>query len=409
LQEFPDMMKLREIVVDETMTVIGGNMRVLALRKMGIQEAIAKIVKGLTADQKREFVIKDNATFGEWDMDALANGWSDLPLGDWGVDLPDEWTDGDGDEPQDAEPQIDKAAELNKVWQVKRGDLWRIGEHRLLCGDSTKKEDVGRVMGGEKADMVIADPPYGINIVAANGYVGGGEAYNIPFGGIKKGDVGGGAAHIRKTGKSYLQEWNDKKRFGTSHGAKPFGSKKVRGSVGAANVVDAGKYAPIIGDDTTETAIRSAHLHLELFPDAKQFWFGANHYANVLPPFSCWVVWDKEATGNFSDCELAWSNQAKAARLFRHKWNGMLRDSERERRLHPSQKPAALASWIYTEFGAEGDIVIDPFGGAGWTIVAAENTKRKARVIEMSEDYIAVILQRMTDAFPGIKIERIGK
>lgn len=92
LQEFPDMMKLREIVVDETMTVIGGNMRVLALRKMGIQEAIAKIVKGLTADQKREFVIKDNATFGEWDMDALANGWSDLPLGDWGVDVPKDWT-----------------------------------------------------------------------------------------------------------------------------------------------------------------------------------------------------------------------------------------------------------------------------------------------------------------------------
>ena len=74
LQEFPDMMKLREIVVDETMTVIGGNMRVLALRKMGIQEATAKICKGLTADQKREFVIKDNAAFGEWDMDALANG-----------------------------------------------------------------------------------------------------------------------------------------------------------------------------------------------------------------------------------------------------------------------------------------------------------------------------------------------
>ena len=91
LQEFPDMMKLREIVVDETMTVIGGNMRVLALRKMGIQEAIAKIVKGLTADQKREFIIKDNAAFGEWDMDALANGWGDLPLADWGVDLPEDW------------------------------------------------------------------------------------------------------------------------------------------------------------------------------------------------------------------------------------------------------------------------------------------------------------------------------
>ena len=91
LREFPDMMKLREIVVDETMTVIGGNMRVLALRKMGIQEATAKICKGLTAEQKREFVIKDNAAFGEWNMDSLANAWGDLPLTDWGIKMPEDW------------------------------------------------------------------------------------------------------------------------------------------------------------------------------------------------------------------------------------------------------------------------------------------------------------------------------
>ncbi|MCC6396646.1 MAG: hypothetical protein IT282_06470, partial [Bacteroidetes bacterium] len=160
IQQFPDMMKLREIVVDETMTVLGGNMRVLALRKMGIQEATAKICKGLTADQKREFIIKDNSSYGEWDMDALANEWSDLPLEEWGVDIPEEWAAGQTEEPQDAEPQIDKAAELNKVWKVKRGDLWRIGEHRLLCGDSTKAEDVALVMGGENADLILTDPPY---------------------------------------------------------------------------------------------------------------------------------------------------------------------------------------------------------------------------------------------------------
>jgi len=91
LQEFPDMMKLREIVVDETMTVLGGNMRTLALRKIGVKECVAKIVTGLTPEQKREFVIKDNSAFGSWDMDALANGWDDLPLVDWGVDIPADW------------------------------------------------------------------------------------------------------------------------------------------------------------------------------------------------------------------------------------------------------------------------------------------------------------------------------
>jgi hypothetical protein len=91
LKDFPDMLKLREIVVDETMTVLGGNMRLLALQKSGVKEVTAKIVSGLTAEQKREFVIKDNASFGSWDMDALANSWGDLPLAEWGVDLPEDW------------------------------------------------------------------------------------------------------------------------------------------------------------------------------------------------------------------------------------------------------------------------------------------------------------------------------
>ena len=91
LQDFPDMMSLREIIVDEKMMVLGGNMRLLALQKIGAKEATAKIVKGLTPEQKREFVIKDNAAFGEWDMDVLANSWGDLPLTEWGIGLPEEW------------------------------------------------------------------------------------------------------------------------------------------------------------------------------------------------------------------------------------------------------------------------------------------------------------------------------
>jgi ParB-like chromosome segregation protein Spo0J len=91
LQDFPEMMKLREIVVDETMTCLGGNMRTLALRKAGVKEATAKIVKGLTPEQKREFIVKDNGAWGAWNFDALANTWSDLPLVDWGVELPVDW------------------------------------------------------------------------------------------------------------------------------------------------------------------------------------------------------------------------------------------------------------------------------------------------------------------------------
>ena len=91
LTDFPDMMSIREIVVDETMTVLGGNMRTLALRKIGAKEVTAKIVKGLTEAQKREFVIKDNGAWGAWDFDLLANGWDSLPLAEWGVPLPEDW------------------------------------------------------------------------------------------------------------------------------------------------------------------------------------------------------------------------------------------------------------------------------------------------------------------------------
>jgi hypothetical protein len=91
LQEFPDMLSIREIVCDETMTVLGGNMRLLALRKIGVMEVAAKIVHGLTSEQKREFIVKDNGQWGEWDFDVLANAWGDLPLVDWGVEVPASW------------------------------------------------------------------------------------------------------------------------------------------------------------------------------------------------------------------------------------------------------------------------------------------------------------------------------
>lgn len=91
LQDFPEMLELREIIVDENNIILGGNMRYRALKQIGEKECIAKIVTGLTADQKREFIIKDNSNFGEYDMDALANLWSDLPLAEWGVDVPADW------------------------------------------------------------------------------------------------------------------------------------------------------------------------------------------------------------------------------------------------------------------------------------------------------------------------------
>lgn len=94
LKDFPEMLDIREIVVDETMTVLGGNMRLQALLKSGAVECVAKIVTGLTDGQKREFIIKDNAGFGRWDFGLLLESWADLPLEKWGVDLPEFFSQG---------------------------------------------------------------------------------------------------------------------------------------------------------------------------------------------------------------------------------------------------------------------------------------------------------------------------
>ena len=164
LQEFPEMMEIREVVCDEDYVVIGGNMRTLALRKAGASEVIAKIVTGLTPEQKREFVIKDNSEFGTWDMDLLST-WDDLPLTDWGVDLPEDWMGG-GETTGLTDP--DAVPEVPKVAITKPGDIWLLGKHRLLCGDSTDPEAVARLMGGVKADMVFTSPPYWVGFEYEN-------------------------------------------------------------------------------------------------------------------------------------------------------------------------------------------------------------------------------------------------
>lgn len=110
LEDFPDMMKLREIVVDEDGMIIGGNMRYRGLQQIGEKECLVKIVKGLTPEQKREFIIKDNSQYGIFDYDILANEWSNLPLAEWGLDIPKAWTaepeEENQDEPEPEEPQI---------------------------------------------------------------------------------------------------------------------------------------------------------------------------------------------------------------------------------------------------------------------------------------------------------------
>jgi hypothetical protein len=155
IKEFPEMLEKRPIVVDENLIVLGGNMRTKACKEAGLKEVWVDIVDNWSEEQKKEFIIKDNSGFGEWDWDVLANEWDADKLNDWGLDLPPMFNELEAEEDDYTEPD-------NMQVDVILGDLIEIGEHRLLCGDSTNSDQIAKLMNGQKADMVFTDPPYGI-------------------------------------------------------------------------------------------------------------------------------------------------------------------------------------------------------------------------------------------------------
>ena len=338
IKEFPEMLKLRPIVVDEDMMVLGGNMRLKASKEAGLSEVWIDIAEGLTEEQKKEFIVKDNVGFGEWEWDILANEWDSVQLAEWGLDV---WENED-----DVKEGLIEDDEIPEVKEsiVKRGDIWQLGEHRVMCGDSTSSDDVEKLMNGEKADMVFTDPPYGISVVNA-------------------------------------------------------GSKKV----GGGGLVEAKQYSEIIGDDTTDTARDFYNTCISLGMENFIIW-GGNYFTDFLNPSMCWIVWDKENTGNFADVELAWTSFEKGAKLYKWLWNGMSRKGSRKvegkTRVHPTQKPVGLFNEIFKDF--ECSILYDGFLGSGSTLIAAEKLKRKCYGMELDEKYCDVIINRW-EKFTGLK------
>ena len=164
IKEFPEMLELRPIVVNEDMVVLGGNMRLKACKEAGLDKVPVIKASNLTEEQQKEFIIKDNVGFGEWDWNDLANNWDAEKIQEWGLDIP-----GFEAEVLEAEEDDFASPEGGIETDIVVGDLFEIGEHRLLCGDSTDSDQVEKLMNGEKADMVFTDPPYGMNAVSKSG------------------------------------------------------------------------------------------------------------------------------------------------------------------------------------------------------------------------------------------------
>jgi DNA modification methylase len=158
IKEFPKMLEIRPIVVNDDMIVLGGNMRLKACKEAGLKEVPIIKASDLTEEEQKQFIIKDNVSGGEWDWEMLQNDWNLEELDEWGLDVPDftpvQVLEAEEDDFDTTPPEEPKTV---------LGDLYEIGEHRLLCGDSTDSDQVAKLMNGQKADMVFTDPPYGID------------------------------------------------------------------------------------------------------------------------------------------------------------------------------------------------------------------------------------------------------
>ena len=333
LADAPEMLRLRELICVEHPdgpVVIAGNQRLEAAKALGWETLPCKVLPADTDPAKlREYAIKDNLPFGDDDWEVIASDWDAAELAEGGMSVPSEWKDTKKAEEDDFD------ADSVKETVCKKGDIWQLGDHRLMCGDSTDAGDVALLMDGEKADLLLTDPPYGINIVS---------------------------------------------------------NKKVGGN----NIVKATQYKPITGDNTTIAAEKSYKISINF--TLNQIIFGGNYFTDFLPPKSCWLVWDKENTGNFGDVELAWTSFDKSTKIYRWMWNGLSRKGQRKielaKRVHPTQKPVGMISEIIKDFTKEGDSVLDAFGGSGTTIIAAEQLGRKCYMMELDPHYCDVIIAR---------------
>lgn len=362
LRDFPEMLEKRPLVcftdTDGKLVVLGGNMRLKAAKEIGLKELPVIIADDWTEEQKAQFLIKDNVGFGEWNWDELQSDWDVQKLEDWGLDIPKEFK-------VEAEAEEDDYEIPDEIQtDIVLGDLFEIGQHRLLCGDATDSDAVAKLMDGKKADMVFTDPPYGV---------------------------------------SYEGGHNKKKRNGIENDT-------------------------LQGQDLTDLFYEAlinaeifSHDHCAFY-----IWYANGKAVETFESFSklslkvrAVICWYKIKSGlgafmsqyipNYEPCIYAFK-EGKTVQWFgpsdeKTVWE-LKKESKNE--FHPTQKPVELPERAINNSSKEKDIVLDLFGGSGSTMVAAHQLKRKAMVMEFDPKYCQVIIDRMRKLDPSLVIKKNG-
>jgi DNA modification methylase len=341
IRHFPEMLQLRPIVVDADNIVLGGNMRLKACIEAGLKEVPIIVASELTDEQQKEFIIKDNVGFGEWDWEQLANEWEIEQLSDWGLDLPIEMEDTEIEAVED-NYQAPDTIETDIVI----GDLFEIGEHRLLCGDSTDSDAVAKLMNGDKADMVFTDPPYNVAFNGRSGKFDVIENDDLPekeFEQLIDGFVS--ILHILNPPVYYV--WCNWKFYGILQNKLEFKACIVW----AKNVFGLGR------------GYRHQHEFCLFNGKIDE---GINNESDL---------WEVKKDTNY---------------------------------MHPTQKPVELASRALNNH-KKAKTIVDLFSGSGLSFIASHQLKRKCYGMELDPKYCQVIIDRMIKLDPDLKITRNGQ
>lgn len=420
---FPEMLALRPIAIDETYTALGGNMRYRALTaiasmppneveaKLGeckgyeqkteaektdlcdywrewLNDPTAIIVRAdqLTEAQKREFIIKDNVAFGDWDDEMLAADFDPKELVDWGLgDLEDSEAEEDADEDDYSE---DDAA--NAPTRCNPGDVWLLGRHRLMCGDSTKESDVAKLMGGEQAQLLLTDPPYNV-------------------------DYQGGTKDKKKIANDNM---DDATFVAFLTAAFSCAIQAMR--PGAAFYV---WHADIKGFEF-RTALKEVGLTLRetLIWVKNALVLGRQDYQWRHEP--CLYGWKDGAAHYFVDDRSQSTVIEDAGVDYRKlKKDELLKlvlqltdvsvpntviyeDKPTKNDIHPTMKPVKLMARLIKNSTQQEQLVLDLFGGSGSTLIACEQINRKCFTMEYDPKYCDAILDRW-EKLTGEEAERI--
>jgi len=363
IKEFPEMLKIRPIVVNKDMIVLGGNMRLKACKEAGLKEVPIIRAENLTEEQQREFIIKDNVGFGEWDWDLLANEWDATQLEEWGLD----------GFPFDTEIELEAEEDNYEIPEelkidIVLGDLIEIGEHRLLCGDSTNSEALEKLMSDERADMVFTDPPWNVN-----------------YGAVKEGNAMG---YKPRTIMNDSMSTDDFKDFmGSAFSMMAAYSKKGCPTYVVMSAQEWGNLMIALHEN-------DYHWSSTIIWNKSHLVMSRKDYHTKYEPI--WYGW---LNGAPRLCPLTDRKQSDV-------WDV---DRPTKSELHPTTKPIELINIALKNSSKKGDLIMELFTGSGSTMVAPHQLNRKCYGMELDPKYCQVIVDRMMKLDDSLEVKINGK